>query len=135
MQRNKIRHCGQSIIETVLGIIVIVMVVYFLCDLIVVIQVYSINGDLAARAARAAANQADAASAQKVADEVKAQFNTSSKIAEIKSLTVHWGEPVSTQLIVDSIANVNLPLPILFVSSGQIELHGQSVVPILGGTQ
>lgn len=122
---------GQSIIEVVVGIIVIVMVVLALADLVVVVQAGMINGDIAARAARAAANQDDATSASSVAEEVANKFATSTIISSVDSVKVTLNSPAAGQLTVDSTIKVNLPFPIPGLNLNPVTLRTQSVGPML----
>lgn len=122
---------GQSIIEVVVGIILIIMAVLALADIVVVVQAGMINGDLAARAARAAANQVDSASATTVAQEVASKFAASTIISKVSSITVALNSPASGQLTVDSTIQVNVPFPIPGLNLNQVSLHTQSVGPML----
>lgn len=129
---SKRRHkSGQSIIEAVVGLFVILMVIFALADLVVLIQAGNINGDLAARAARAAANQPDSASAIKVVDNVQSSFKTSNIISKVDILKLSWDTPASGQLTIDSTISVNLPFPIPFMNMNPLRLSTQSVTPIL----
>lgn len=122
---------GQSIIEVVVGIILIVMAVLALADLVVVVQAGMINGDLAAKAARAAANQADSASATSVAENIAGTFTTSTIISSVDSIKVTLDSPVNGQLTVDSTIKVNLPFPVPGLNLSPVTLHTQSVGPML----
>ncbi|MBX9772277.1 MAG: hypothetical protein K2X29_12950 [Candidatus Obscuribacterales bacterium] len=122
---------GQSIIEVVVGIILIVIAVLALVDIVVVIQAGMINGDLAAKAARAAANQEDSASATSVAEEAANKFATSTIISSVDSVKVTLNSPATGQLTVDSTIKVNVPFPIPGLNLNPVTLTTQSVGPML----
>ena len=130
-RQSLLRQQGQSIIEVAVGIILIVVVVLALADIIVVVQAGMINGDLAARAARAAANQADSASATSVAQEVANEFATSNIISSVDSVNVTLDSPANGQLIFDSAIKVNVPFPIPGLNLNPVTLRTQSVGPML----
>lgn len=122
---------GQSIIEVVVGIILIVIALLALADLVVVVQAGMINGDLAARAARAAANQEDSASATSVAEDVANKFATSTIISGVDEIKVTLNSPANGQLTVDSTIKVNVPFPIPGLNLNPVTLTTQSVGPML----
>ncbi|MBX9879543.1 MAG: hypothetical protein K2Y22_13865 [Candidatus Obscuribacterales bacterium] len=122
---------GQSIIEVVVGIILIVVALLGLADLVVVVQAGIINGDLAARAARAAANQEDSASATSVAEDVANKFATSTIISSVEDIKVTLNSPANGQLTVDSAIKVNVPFPIPGLNLNPVTLRTQSVGPML----
>jgi|GEM_PF-6327487 len=122
---------GQSIIEVVVGIILIVLALLALADIVIVIQAGMVNGDLAARAARAAANQEDSASATSVAEDVANKFATSTIISSVDSVKVTLDSPANGQLTVDSTIKVNVPFPIPGLNLNPVTLHTQSVGPML----
>lgn len=128
---NRTLNRGQSIVEVVVGIILIVLAVLALADLVVVVQAGMINGDLAARAARAAANQVDSPSATTVAEEVAKKFATSSIISGVDSVKVTLDSPAKGQLTVDSTISVNVPFPIPGLNMNPLKLRTQSIGPML----
>lgn len=122
---------GQSIVEVVVGIILIVIALLALADLVVIVQAGIINGDLAARAARAAANQEDSASATSVAEDVANKFATSTIISSVDDIKVTLNSPANGQLTVDSAIKVNVPFPIPGLNLNPVTLRTQSVGPML----
>lgn len=135
MQPDNLRQLkqgkGQSIIEVTVGIILILLVVFALADIVVLVQAGMINGDLAARAARAAANQTDSASASSVATEVANKFATSTIITKVDLVTVTCNSPTTGQLTVDSTIKVNIPFAVPGLNINPVTLHTQSVGPML----
>ena len=124
---------GQSIIEVLVGSIVLVPIVLAIIDLAVVYIGGDICNDLAKQAARAAANASDLAEATTAVADVETNFN---KSPTYKNLVLKLDKYDGTH---DGMANVKctvtivLPVPIPFLSLGpEMTIKTQASEAIVG---
>ncbi|CAN5293798.1 hypothetical protein BH11CYA1_BH11CYA1_48160 [soil metagenome] len=131
-KRNRNRR-AQSIIEVLVGSIVLVPIVLAIIDLAVVYIGGDICNDLAKQAARAAANASDITEATTAVADVQTNFN---KSATYENLTLNLVQYDGTH---DGLANVRctvtivLPVPIPFLSLGpKMTINTQASEAIVG---
>ncbi len=119
---------GQSLIETLLGMVIIIPLGLASVDITAMVVANHLNEHLADRAARAAANQVDAAQAQTTAQKIIDSYVITSPINEVDLNNVVYDLNIE-QVTVFTSVSVNLPIP--FGTTNQVVLHASSTEPIV----
>ena len=101
---------GQSLIETLLGMVIIIPLGLASVDITAMVVANHLNEHLADRAARAAANQVDAAQAQTTAQKIIDSYVITSPINEVDLNNVVYDLNIE-QVTVFTSVSVNLPIP------------------------
>ena len=124
---------GQSLIETVVGGVILVPVVLAIIDLAVVVLGGEICNDLAKQAARAAANAAGRPEAVLAVADVQSHFNASSTYSGL-SLTLSQYDGTADGLAsVQGGVTITLPVPIPFLNVGpNMGVKSQATEAIVG---
>jgi Flp pilus assembly protein TadG len=126
---GKKRACqGQSLIETLLGFIIIVPLGLASLDLTAVIVANHLNEHLADVAARAAANQIDSEQAKKTVEDIIDNFTITPPINDVNLDNISY-DLAKEQVIVVTSVNVNLPIP--FGQNRTVILRANSAQPIV----
>jgi Flp pilus assembly protein TadG len=118
--RSRISKSGQkgsSLVETVCGCIILVIVTLFLVDVAAVVVCQTQNDALAKHCARACASQPTQALAQTAMNDVTASFvsqNGNSKLCYFTSATIKAYDPAGAAVIVQTLVTCNFPVPIPF---------------------
>src|SRR5579871_538903 len=128
--RVSYRRSGQSLVETVAGIVILVPLGLFSYDLTFIMVANESNEKLADNAARAAANHADIASAQQAAQEAIDDFQQSSHYGKV-GLTNFDYDPANTGQI-SLTTQLDTNLPVCFGSWKTISINAKGVQPIIG---
>ncbi len=123
------RRCGQSLIETLAGFMLLIPLGLFSYDLTYILAANQNNENLAENAARAAANHGDLASAKQAAQLAVDDFKKSSTFNNINltnfSYNLGSGEiNLTTEMV------VTLPVP--FASWTTMTINAQSLQTIVG---
>ncbi|MBS1989516.1 MAG: hypothetical protein JSS83_03305 [Cyanobacteria bacterium SZAS LIN-3] len=133
----KQRRRGSSLIETVCGCIILVIVALFLVDVAAVVICQTQNDALAKHCARAAAAMDDVknpGTAQAAADEVVAKFqaeNGGSKICLVNPpVVINYQAGPATVMAVTTVT-CNFPVPVPFGPS-YLQFKAEAVEPIVG---
>ncbi len=114
---SKLRRRGSSLVETVCGCIILVIVALFLIDVAAVVVCQTQNDALAKHCARACASQPDQVKAQAAMNDVTTAFvaqNGGSKICIFNSATIKAYDPLGAAVIVTTLVTCNFPVPIPF---------------------
>lgn len=116
--RPKYAYCrdrrGSSLVETVLGSIIIVMIALFLVDVASIVICQTQNDALAKHCARAASNQDNSSKATTAVNDVITEFQKAgggSKICVFQNKTLTWSD---AQVFVKTEVTCNFPVPIPF---------------------
>lgn len=104
---------GSSIIETIIGIIVIVPIILFLVDVGAMVMCQTANDKLAKHSARAAAEKSTAIDAKAAADLVLAGFKPSQLCSNPTRVVFNFDQ-ASGQVYVETEMTCNLPVPVPF---------------------
>ena len=116
-------------IEAVSAAMNIIPVTLVLLDLLVLVIANSMNDSAAKNAARAAANQSDAASAFNAANKSLESFKPSSIIPELKIQTFNYP---NAQDIVTCKTRMKVVLPVPFPGYHQLTFEAQAAEPVVG---
>ncbi len=138
--RRRPRTQGQSIVETVVGIIFLIPIVLFLFDVAVLVLASSADDNLAKSACRAAASATDASgqgtavAAQAAADSICQNFAGANnpiikKPGSGSFLTSCVFDTVSGQVTVTTTLTCKLPVPFPFLSN--VDFVAKAVEPIV----
>jgi len=100
-------RAGEAIASVAVGSALIITLAFFVLDLIFVVLANSVNDTLARNAARAAANQQDAASASDAASKVVEDFHTSNMIPLVTVSQLDY----ATNQEVTVITSMNVKVP------------------------
>jgi hypothetical protein len=124
---------GQSLIETVVGGVILVPIVLAIIDLAVVVLGGEICNDLAKQAARAAANAGDRVEAVTAVADVQNHFVASSTYTGmILSLSRYDGTPDGLASVQGGVT-INLPVPVPFLNIGpSMGVKSQATEAIVG---
>jgi len=129
----KIRSKGSSLVETVCGCIILVIVALFLVDVAAVVICQTQNDALAKHCARVAATQDTQAKADTAAAEVVAKFaaeNGGSKICLVNPpAQVIWQAGPATVIAVTTVT-CNFPVPVPFGPS-YVQFKAEATEPIV----
>lgn len=126
---------GQSAIELVAGIILLVPIMLFLFDVMVLVLANQANDDVAKRACRAAANQTNVGdaetAAQQVVDEINAQYEKGGYIKKIiiqpyGNAKLKWDADQDGHIELRTQIQVQLPVPVPFVKADSVLLAAQA---------
>lgn len=128
IRRGGRRNKGQSLVEVMVGLIILVPIGLAALDLVVFTQATQANEQLAETAARAAASAGSQSGAQQNAQDVMQRFQPSSIMpsAEISSVQFNTGTQMVT---VTTTMQVQVPVPMPFLSN--VTCTANSVQPIL----
>jgi hypothetical protein len=113
----KLRQKGSSLVETVCGCIILVMVGLFLIDVAAVVVCQTQNDALAKHCASACAAQPTQAQAQTAMNDVTSQFvlqNGGSKICLFNSANIVTYSATGATVYVQTLVTCNFPCPIPF---------------------
>jgi len=122
---------GQAIIETLVGLVVLVPLCLFLLDVGCLVLGQSANDGLAKHAARAAANKTNAVDAQTAAQAVVDAFGTSGIIIAKSLVAGNFNfDPVAGQVTVQTQVTVILPIVIPFLP-GSVQFQAQQTEPVV----
>lgn len=127
---------AQSLIEVVVGVLILIPVGLVLLDLAALVVANSVNDELAKRAARAAANMGSQSDAQRAVDAVKDDFDKSKHgfVRSVNGLNViAFDEKGNSGVRVRSDITVVVPAPIPFTPLGQdFNFRAEAQEPIVG---
>lgn len=118
---NRKTH-GSSLVETVMGSIIIVMIVLFLVDVASIVISQTQNDALAKHCARAASNQKNNATATTAVNDVVSEFQTTgggSKLCVYDHNDLTY-DPPSGAVLVRTYVTCNFPVPIPFGPSSMM---------------
>lgn len=122
------RGSGQSLLETVVGALILIPLALMCVDALAVINANHSNQELAQTAARAAANNADHDAARKIAEQTVSDFAKSNLISNVSIASFDFNAPL--KLVTVSLSmTVNVPVPLPFASS--VRLSASSTQPIV----
>ena len=126
--KNKRRQSGQSLIETMAGLVLIIPLALFSYDLTFILISSQNNERLAENAARAAANHATNLKAQQAAQQAIDTFNQANpnNTATLTNFSYDQGDG---QVSLVTQIKVNLPVP--FGAWSTFINNAQSIVPVL----
>lgn len=127
VHKNRSRS-AQSLIETLLGMVIIIPLGLASVDITAMVVANHINEHLADSAARAAANQLDDRQARTTAQGIVDRFNIAPPINEVNLDNVVY-DLNAEQVTVNTSVNVNLPIP--FGTNNQVVLRASSTQPIV----
>lgn len=124
---------GQSIVEVVVGGLILVPVVLALIDLAVVVLGGEICNDLAKQAARSAANAASRTEALAAVADVQSHFLASGTYSGLSlNLSQYDGTPTGIATVQSSVI-INLPVPVPFLHVGpNMGVKSQATETIVG---
>lgn len=126
------RQKGSSLIETVMGSIIIIMIALFLVDVAAVVVCQTQNDALAKHCARSAANQIDYATGQNAMNDVVNEFkkNNKSNICTYQK-SVLGADAGWTQVVARTEVTCVFPVPIPFGPS-QMNFDAEATEPVVG---
>lgn len=133
------RDHAQSLVEAVVGLIILVVIVLAILDISVLIMAGTISDNLAKQAARAAANTTDSASANKAVQDAQKQFPASGtyKSATLTLVGFNPQKPTTNYNYMGSVTvqakvTVQLPVPIPLLNVGPtIDISANQTEPIV----
>ena len=125
MRRSK---RGQSLVEAVIGMVVIIPIGLAALDMVVFTQVAQQNEELVEMSARAAAQRGDQASAYKAVQDVVSRVQTSSVIQDVVIQNVTF-DLAKGQVSVNTAMTVRVPVPLPWLSI--VTCQASSVQPIV----
>lgn len=126
-RRRGTRASGQSILEVLLGCLVLVPIALAIIDLAVVVIGGEIVSDLAKQAARAAGNSPSMAEATTAVADVQSQFSKSPTYQNLSLKLTRYDGTYDGQTTVVAAVTVLLPVPIPFLRVGPtIDLNAQA---------
>lgn len=127
VRRRRSKAAGQSILEVLLGCLVLVPIALAIIDLAVVVIGGEIVSDLAKQAARAAGNSPTMAEATTAVADVQTQFSKSPTYQNLALKLARYDGTYDGQVTVTSSVTVLLPVPIPFLHVGPtIDLNAQA---------
>jgi Flp pilus assembly protein TadG len=125
----KNRVCrGQSLVETLLGFVIIIPLGLASIDITAMVIANHLNEHLADNSARAAANQIDSEEARKTAQGIVDSFNITPPINDVSLEAISY-DLAKEQVTVITSVNVNLPVP--FGSNNRVLLRANAAQPIV----
>jgi Flp pilus assembly protein TadG len=119
---------GQSLVETLLGFVIIIPIGLASVDITAMVIANHLNEHLADSAARAAANQIDSEQARKTAQDIVDAFNIAPPINDVNLETISY-DLAKEQVTVITSVNVNLPVP--FGTNNHVLLRANAAQPIV----
>jgi len=124
---------GQSIIEVLVGGVILVPIVLAIIDLAVVVLGGEICNDLAKQAARAAANAGTQVDAQTAVDNVKSHFTVSGTYSNVTLNLSSYTAAYDGTATVQSSLTITLPVPVPFLNVGPtMGVKSQATEAIVG---
>jgi hypothetical protein len=114
---SKLRQRGSSLVETVCGVIILVIVALFLIDVAAIVVCQTQNDALAKHCATACAGQPSQGQAQTAMNDVTNQFtaqNGGSKICLFNSANIVTYNTAAAAVYVQTLVTCNFPVPIPF---------------------
>ncbi len=124
------QRLGQSLMETMAGLIILVPIGLFSYDLTYILIANENNEKLADNAARAAANHADSSSAQLAAQQAIDDFQTSANYGKTTLAAFEYDMEGSGQISL--ITQIDTKLPVSFGPWKSISINAKGVQPIIG---
>ena len=124
---------ASSMVETVCGSIILVIIALFLVDVAAVVVCQTQNDALAKHCARAAANSATYAAANSAANQVVVEFNKTggaSKICVYNSYFLDGGYFNNGQAYVQTTVTCNFPVPIPF-GPASLQFKADAIEPVV----
>jgi Flp pilus assembly protein TadG len=128
------RRSGSSLIETTAGLLVLLPIVLFLVDIVALVLVQTANDSLAKQAARAAAEKADAVTAQTEAQNVVNNYPSSKLLVNPQMVVfTYTNDPVTavSQVYVRTQVTCMLPIAVPLVGVGQVNFLAEATEPIV----
>jgi Flp pilus assembly protein TadG len=127
-KRQQRRRRGSSLVEAIVGFIVIIPIGLAAVDVATLISSSQTNEQIAEQAARAAACQGNLLGAQKAADESLSQTQTTAIITSVTIDPVTY-DPAQGQVTVFSNMQVRMPVPLPFLT--EFDLRASAMQPIV----
>lgn len=130
------KNKAQSIVEVVIGVLILIPVGLVLLDLAALIVANSVNDELVKRAARAAANLGTRDDAQQAVDSIKEDFTKTNQgfVKSVDALQiVNFDEKGTKGVTVHSDITVAVPVPVPFTPLGRdFKFQAEATEPIVG---
>ena len=128
-KQNRLRgKKGQSLVEAMIGFMVLIPIGLMVVNLVTVLSATQANEQWAESAARAAACRGDMISAKQAAEVALQRFQPSNVMNSIQVDQVQY-DPVKGQVTVSTIMMVTVPVPSPLLNT--MECHAASVQPIV----
>lgn len=119
---------GQSLIEAMIGFLVLIPIGLLVVDLVTVLSATQTNEQWADSAARAAACQGTMTGAEESAKKALERFEPSAVMNSVQVEQVQY-DPVKGQVSVSTVMEVSVPVP--FPVLNKLQCHAASVQPIV----
>lgn len=126
--RRRRRSKGQSLVETLVGLAVMIPLALFAFDIVALISASHLNDEWAETAAKAAARQNDALSARETAEKAVLQVPLSQVVRSIQVSEVKF-DPVEGHVAVTTLMKVKVPVS--FPSMEYVTFRHKAIQPIV----
>lgn len=119
---------GQSLVEAMIGFLVLIPIGLMVINLVTVVTATQANEQWAEAAARAAACQGTMAGAERAAQLALERFKPSNVMNSVQVEKVQF-DPVNGQVSVSTVMEVSVPVPSPLLS--KMQCHAASIQPIV----
>lgn len=128
LKRRRNRKRGQSLIETLVGLAILIPLALFAIDIVALVNSSHMNEEWAETAAKAAARQAGSRMARETAEKAVMQVQLSQIVQSIRVAEVKF-DPAEGHVAVTTLMDVKLPIS--FPGFEVVTFRHQAIQPIV----